>query len=148
MAADAFTVAGFFAHFIEKMAERLKGSGVGQFRRIAMGAVSTMDYDRPFIGVEVLNYKDVRLRDGDPVKAVKMKLRVPFDYQAGEGPLKAMQITVPIDNFLDNYTPPQGVSKIEEREWSLSTPSGDASGLTGFVDGVITVNVIVGKGQN
>lgn len=145
---NTFTIKAFYEHFMRKMRERIEGVGANQFRQIKQGAVTPTDYMKPFLGVECVGWTDARLREGDVVKELKMKVRACFDYSPGESVTKAMDMSAIVDNFCDDYAPPEGVTKIEKREWAPSVPSGDPSGLAGFVDGTFNVNVTVARGAN
>lgn len=140
--------ASFYAHL--QTLENTVGSGSTQsIRKVAEGERLDDEYPAPWILCQVISFKAAGRADVDKQWAMRIKLRIVSNITTAAGSLtEILSKIAQVNDKLDAYTRPDGVSGLENPEWSISFDTSSSPGSRVRADALIDVILMVARGAN
>jgi len=146
------TLSAFWTSFFNYM-QLLKGqTGPGStliIRAVTEGEVTADQFPMPCLNVQLLGFNAKERANEAKVWYGTLKLRIRSIVTAeSSATTEAIDKVGLVDNHIDAYTRPAGMTGLEDGEWSVTYPTDPDLGGTVVAERTTTFRVNVGRGAN
>lgn len=151
-ASDFTTKIGtFWSHFLDHMKQLKGATGEGSslpIRVVADGEFVQDALPRPYLAVQLLSTKVSHRVDRNKQWEGKIKIRIVSDIVGDDaGTFEALAKIGVVENAIETYQLPDGVTGLENAEWSIARDTSARGGVV-MADSVRDVAVVVARGAN
>lgn len=152
MATFRIKPAAFWAHFLAHMRQLENTTGEGStqaIRKVAEGEAVLQAYPIPYVLLQLLGLKVVDRADVDKQWVGKIKIRVVSNITSADGATtEILSKAAQVQNRLESYVKPDGVTGMENAEWAFATLNDANAGALVTADCVVDVAIMVARGSN
>jgi hypothetical protein len=143
--ADTFTA--LMTHLEEMEGE--KGNSELELRKVAPGEGGIGEYAVPFLTVRVSKIEVSGDVDGDKTWKVDLKFRIVSQVvDQASTQLEILYRVAQVEDQLDTFERPAGVTGLEDGKWSPSPSLGSEGGNHTVAEAIKTYTVVVARGEN
>lgn len=144
----ATTYTALMAHLKEMVGET-GGNSDQVLRAVAPGEGGAGEYSVPFLTVRVAKIKIAGNVDGDKEWKVSLKFRIVTQVTTRvDAQVEILHRIAQVEDKIDSFERPDGVSGLEEGEWSPSPATGADAGSISIAEAIKSYTVVVTRGDN